>query len=232
MAAIMSAEVINCRLERSATRADMQLRPRRCIVRPRGTERKYLPMPRQYTPRSICRIEGCESVMHARQLCGNHYLRLLQGLPMKPVARQWPRLSEEMRFRTHIQERDGCWVWTGYLNACGYGVFHVGYRSDETGVRTMLAHRWAYEHFISPVPAGLELDHVVCGNRACVNPAHLEAVSHHENVLRGRLVKTHCLRGHELTDGNLYMTKTGRRCRACHLADSRERRMRGQADAG
>jgi len=37
---------------------------------------------------------------------------------------------------------------------------------------------------VGPVPDGLELDHL-CRNRYCVNPHHLEAVSHRTNVLRG-----------------------------------------------
>jgi hypothetical protein len=47
----------------------------------------------------------------------------------------------------------------------------------------VLAHRWAYEHFIGPIPAGLEIDHL-CRVRHCVNPAHLEPVTKSENRRR------------------------------------------------
>lgn len=46
------------------------------------------------------------------------------------------------------------------------------------------AHRLSYELFVGPIPDGYELDHL-CRNRGCVNPAHLEAVTHRVNVLRG-----------------------------------------------
>jgi hypothetical protein len=47
----------------------------------------------------------------------------------------------------------------------------------------MYAHRWAYEHFVGPIPEGLEIDHG-CFVHACVNPGHLEPVTHQENVRR------------------------------------------------
>src|SRR5438876_386715 len=55
-----------------------------------------------------------------------------------------------------------CWRWTGTLNTNGYGTIQVK-------GRTTLSHRVAYEHFVGPVPVGLELDHL-CKNRWCVRP--------------------------------------------------------------
>lgn len=82
-------------------------------------------------------------------------------------------------------------------------------------------HRVVYELEYGPIPEGRELDHL-CRNRACVNPKHLEIVSHRENCLRGvapaaqNARKTHCKYGHPLSGGNLHMRKDGgRMCLAC-----------------
>jgi DNA-binding transcriptional regulator YiaG len=66
-----------------------------------------------------------------------------------------------------------CWIWTGSLNAKGYGRCFGG-----------MAHRRYYEEYIGPVPEGRTIDHL-CRVRNCVNPEHLEAVSHAENCRRG-----------------------------------------------
>jgi hypothetical protein len=72
-----------------------------------------------------------------------------------------------------------CIVWTGRLSSAGYGVFpkSLGW-----------AHQVAYRLAGGVVADGLELDHL-CRNRACCNPAHLEPVTHRENIIRGHIAR-------------------------------------------
>jgi len=110
----------------------------------------------------------------------------------------------------------GCWVWKGTLEK------NTGYGKITINVKSEYAHRVAYIHWNGEVPKGLELDHL-CRNKNCVNPSHLEAVTHYENNLRGispaaiNAKKTHCMRGHEFAGDNLIIAlKSGARlCRIC-----------------
>lgn len=110
-----------------------------------------------------------------------------------------------------ITSLGGCWEWMACRTSRGYGEFRLGGGMQK-------AHRVAYELVRGKIPAGLELDHL-CRNTSCVHPLHLEAVTHHENVLRGALIKTHCLRGHPRTPENL--TGSSRNCRICANAWNR-----------
>lgn len=115
----------------------------------------------------------------------------------------------------------GCWLWTASITSSGYGLIkHSG--------KLLTAHRLAYEWYITTIPDGKELDHL-CRTPACVNPWHLEPVTHRENVLRGIspaalcAKKTHCPAGHKYEGENLYVCKKGsRKCKAC----GRERKQR------
>lgn len=120
------------------------------------------------------------------------------------------------RFMAKVERlADGCWVWTASRDHCGYGKFHDG--------RMVMAHRWSYQHHVGPIPDGLVLDHL-CRNRACVNPAHLEAVTQRTNLLRGetytaRVLRPYCDRGH-IYDG---IRSDGYRfCRECARVAKRE----------
>src|SRR3990167_8277708 len=87
------------------------------------------------------------------------------------------------RFLAKIEIREsGCWEWIAGLSTSGYGRLW-------NGSLLVRAHRFAYEYFnkccLPPYKTGgLEPDHL-CRNRKCVNPDHLELVTHNENTMRG-----------------------------------------------
>jgi hypothetical protein len=130
-------------------------------------------------------------------------------------------VAERMAYYTLINLETGCHDWLG-CKRMGYGQIRVA-------GRTARAHRVAWELKNGPVPCGLHLDHL-CRNRGCVNPAHLEPVTHRENVLRGvgptaiNVAKTHCGQGHALSGANLdsWTLKHGhRKCVICKRATNR-----------
>lgn len=116
--------------------------------------------------------------------------------------RFWPKVSPE--------PNSGCWLWEGAVHTNGYGNFYVDGKYRR-------AHRVSYEMHKGQIPDGLVIDHL-CRNTFCVNPDHLEPVTHGENVRRGEnrnRDKTHCKWGHEFTPDNTLMRKGGRACRKC-----------------
>lgn len=154
-------------------------------------------------------------------LCHAHVERKRRGLvamdtPVHrtPEARFWARVDKDGPLNEHRPELGPCWIWTGgvagNLNYPKYG--------RTSGQQ---AHRFSYELLVGPVPADLDLDHL-CRTSLCVNPAHLEPVTHLENIMRGESLpalnarKTHCQRGHEFTPENTgQMSSGGRSCITC-----------------
>jgi hypothetical protein len=126
--------------------------------------------------------------------------------------------------RHEVDAASGCWNWTGATYPNGYGNTKI------PGTRKFcMAHRLAYRIFRGEVSDSLVLDHL-CGNRACVNPDHLEPVTQGENLRRAgsiarvvALAKTRgatpaCAKGHPLSGDNLYTypnNPTHRGCQTC-----------------
>jgi hypothetical protein len=175
--------------------------------------------------RGICSIEGCNRPHSARGLCKAHWKRWKKYGDPLVTRRPGLGLTSEQRFWRMVEVSEDHWLWLGYISEGGYGQFG-------NGDRIVKAHRFAYELLAGPIPQGLEPDHL-CRVRSCVKavadefgPAHLELVTHRENVLRGNgwagqhARQTECIHGHPFDEKNTYWNPAlkGRQCRACDRA--------------
>lgn len=143
-----------------------------------------------------------------------------------------PHVPVAERFWSKVDKRgpSECWLWTGSRNRKGYGAMGValpGRRST-----TKMAHVVSYELHVSAVPEGKEIDHT-CFTRNCVNPAHLEAVTHAENIRRSAARRTHCKNGHALTEDNIRVATNGQRlCKTCRQDWDRALRVAARPGTG
>lgn len=94
--------------------------------------------------------------------------------------------SYEDRFLEKTQKTPTCWIWSGALNSRGYG-------SMVYNGKSVSAHRFAYEHFVGPIPKGMFVCHS-CDLPKCVNPDHLWVGTAYENnwdcIRKGRSVQS------------------------------------------
>lgn len=132
-----------------------------------------------------------------------------------------PQVSTFPRFwsKVDIGASDECWLWAAYTDRDGYGVFSIQHQPKR-------AHRVSYELIVGKIPDGLTLDHL-CRVTRCVNPYHLEPVTHKENSLRGispwaiNARKTHCPQGHPYNRANTRIYAGERHCRKCACSHSK-----------
>ena len=175
-------------------------------------------------PKRYCTIDKCGRDAHSNGICLMHWKRLQRnGSPsLQPVR------SVEKRFWEKVDKsggEDACWPWQGVVHpTTGYGHFSVSHS------HLMPAHRMSYKLAIGEITHGMTIDHL-CRIRRCVNPAHLEMVTHRVNLLRGETLaarnaaKTHCPQGHPYNDVNTYrMRNGGRGCRQCRAEADRKSR--------
>lgn len=171
-------------------------------------------------------MEGCSAPRKAQSLCANHYWKWARyGDPLGGPGKGSQPKPLAPRFWARVNKTKGCWLWTGGTKN-GYGRFWFKGQDE-------LAHRFAYEYLVGPIPNGLTIDHVAalgCTSKLCVNPAHLEPVTHQINNLRADGVsgrnarKTHCKRGHpfEGPEADMHFVRGARSCRICERIRARE----------
>lgn len=173
---------------------------------------------------TTCRIGRCKRPAIVNHFCDEHQHtcepqdKLFKNFMgrCKVCGRVMAVLTPAERFWKFVNKTDSCWLWVGTkILPNGYGQF----RSDTSNYHYV--HRFSYQLAHGEIPKNLTVDHL-CRVRHCVNPAHLEAVTHRINTLRGinpaaaNARKTHCKRGHEFTAENTRITsQNSRLCREC-----------------
>lgn len=122
--------------------------------------------------------------------------------------------------KTTPEPTTGCWLWTGKMFRNGYGCVSSGKKGSE---RYLLAHRVSRKLFHGDEP---EVVMHACDNRACANPAHLQAGTQHENIQdcmrKGRKTAPPRLEGSLLSNAKLTEADIPeiRRLRAAGLSQS------------
>lgn len=120
------------------------------------------------------------------------------------------------------------------LTACASGSGHLVVALYRQGVRTTPnVHRLVLAAFVGPCPDGMECCHWdddPTNNRLenlrwdTPRANQLDAVRNGRNR---QAAQTHCVHGHEFTEGNTHVLRRGRRqCRACGRRRARSRRTR------
>lgn len=122
------------------------------------------------------------------------------------------RETEEQRlsrFWSRVNKTNSCWLWTGDVDAYGYGRFPFKGTEDK-------AHRFAWKLLVGPIAKGLELHHDVCRNTLCVRPEHLKPISKPSHRALHCAEITHCPKGHAYTAENTRVKlRNGFPCRSC-----------------
>lgn len=131
--------------------------------------------PNLRVPNKVCSIEDCASKHFVHGLCKKHYSRWRNS--GDPLDRPVRILAEECTARTTRLSDDVCWPWLDNLDRYG---------TVRWEGRNIKAYRAVFMVTYGAIPKGMSVDHL-CRRHGCVNPLHLQAVTHAENLRRSRI---------------------------------------------
>ena len=154
-----------------------------------------------------CSLGGLERIMPRHQSTRYHAWKNNRCT----ICKKWKLKTPQRRKADFwgMVDKDapnGCWLWTGSKDGSRYG-------QCDPAWGTRLSHRVAFMLVRGFMPEQ-ELDHL-CRVRHCVNPDHLEPVTHAENGRRR--IAPYCKRRHRQTPANRHTDpRTGKtRCKLC-----------------
>ena len=136
---------------------------------------------RPYGDPRPCTETGCEDNRYGLGLCNKHY-HIKTRYGAAGVDTQLYRIVNGFDVVQVVDGMSACWLWRGAHTPLGYGRF--GGKTDEHKGRFQYVHRYAYKTWVGPLLPHLEIDHL-CRQHPCINPEHLEQVTHSVNCQRG-----------------------------------------------
>ena len=114
----------------------------------------------------------------ARKVVQFDEIALRKALRQRQSRRE--TIMERVVQNIRIDKKTGCWNWCGANSGSGRG---GNYPRMSLDGRTVAVHRVMATHAFGYIPSNRQVDHI-CRNRMCVNPEHLELVTHRENQKR------------------------------------------------